>query len=340
MIFAFGMRRNTATRRRPLMSMVPRIGLRVLLSTALLATAHAQDYPAARAVRLVVPFAAGAATDALARVVADQLQRALGGSFVVDNKPGANGQIAAEAVARSTPDGHTLLVTTHTTQAANPALYKKLAYDPLRDFAPVARLTSAQFVLAVHPSLGLRDVGSLAAHARANRGKLSYATSNSTSLVAAEWLATLAGIEFLGVPYKSNPTALTDLMAGRVQLMFADLANTAPQIKAGKLVGLAVTGTRRTALLPDLPTMQEAGVAGFALNTWAGIFAPAGTPAAVIERLNGAVNAALARAEVRERIVALGYDIVTSSPAELARFNRDEIDTWARAVRAARINPE
>lgn len=311
-----------------------------LLACCLASVAIGQDYPGARAVKLIVPFAPGAATDALARLVGDQLQRALGASFVIDNKPGANGQIAAEYAARSAPDGYTLLVTTNTTQAANRALYKKLTYDPIRDFAPVARLTSAQFVLVVHPALPAKDLHGLIAHAKAQPGKLSYATSNSTSLVSAEWLNTLAGIDLIGIPYKSNATALTDVIAGRVPVMFADLANAAPQIKAGKLCGLAVTGTRRTALLPELPTMQEAGLAGFALNTWAGVFAPSGTPPAVIDKLNAAINAALRQAEVVTRITLLGYDVVTSSPAELGQFNRDEIDTWARAIKAAKIQPE
>ena len=304
------------------------------------ATIDAAEYPGARPVKLVVPFAAGAATDALARIVADQLQRDLGGSFVVENRAGANGQIAAEAVARAAADGHTLLATTNTTQAANPALYRKLSYDPLKDFAPVARMTSAQFVLCVHPALAVRDVAGLVAHARARPGTLAYATSNSTSLVAAEWLKALAGLDLAGVPYKSNATALTDLMAGRVALMFADLANAVPQVRAGKLVALAVTGKRRSALLPDLPTMEEAGVPGLVLNTWAALYAPAGTPSAIVDRLNGAVNAALARVEVAARVQGLGYEVVTGSAAELGRFHRDEIDIWARAVRAARITPE
>ena len=300
----------------------------------------AQDYPAGKTVKLVVPFAAGSATDALARVLADQLQQALKGSFVVDNKPGANGQIGAEAVAKALPDGHTLFVTTNTTQAANAALFKRLPYDPQKDFAPVARLTSAQFVLCAVPSLEARDVQELLQLAKANPARLSYATTNSTSLVAAEWLKTLAGIEMLGVPYKSNPNAITDLMAGRVQVMFADLASAVPQIKAGKLRALAVTGNKRSALLPDLPTMQQAGVAGLVLNTWAAVFAPAGTPRPVIERLNATIGTVLRKPEVIERVSVLGYEIVISSPEELARFNRDEIETWARAVRAARIQQE
>lgn len=311
-----------------------------LLLCALCGGAAAQEYPGTRPVSLVVPFAAGAATDALARVVGDQLQRALGGAFVVDNRPGANGRIAAEFVARAPADGHVLFVTTHTTQAANPALTRRLGYDPLRDFAPVARLTAAQFALVVHPSLKVRDVAGLVALARANPGRLSYATSNSTSLVAAEWLATIAGISWLGVPYKANGGAMNDLLSGLVPVMFADLANAAPLIRAGKLGGLAVTGARRTPLLPALPTMREAGIDGFALVTWAALFAPAATPGALVERLNAAVNTALARPEVRERIEGLGYEIVISTSAELARFNREELDTWARAVRAARIPQE
>lgn len=299
----------------------------------------AQPYPS-KAVRVVVPFAPGAATDSLARLMAAELQQALGSVFLVENRAGANGVIAAEFVARSAPDGYTLFVATNTTQAANPSLYRKLPYDPLKDFTAVSRLTSSQFILVVHPGVAAKSVQELAALVRAQPGKLSYATSNSASLVAMEWFRAAAKLEIVGIAYKSNGTALADLMGGRIQAMFADQANAVPAINAGKLRALAVSGRQRTKLLPELPTMQEAGIEGFALNTWAGFFAPARLPPAIAERLNAVLVAALRKPEVIERLSGLGYEAVGSTPAELAAFNRTEVDTWRRAITTARIEAE
>lgn len=313
--------------------------MRFLAYLLVLAAAGAQAYPT-KPVKVIVPFAPGAATDSLARIVSHELQQALGGSFVVDNRAGANGLIAAEAVAKSAPDGYTLFVTTHTTQAANASLYKALPYDPANDFAPVSRLTSSHFVLVVHPALEASNVRELVLQAKARPGKFSYATSNSTSLVSAEWLKALSGIDLVGVPYKANPTAMGDLMSGRIQVMFADQANAVPAIKAGKLKALAVTGAKRALLLPEVPTMQEAGYDGFAINTWAAAYGPAKTPRAVVERLNRAIVAALKKPDIVEKLSGLGYEAHSSTPAELKKFNDEQIELWRRAITAAKITPE
>jgi tripartite-type tricarboxylate transporter receptor subunit TctC len=301
--------------------------------------ALAQAYPT-KPVKIIVPFAAGASTDALARVIANELQQSLGGSFIVENKPGANGVIAAEAVARSAADGYTLFLTTNTSQAANPSLYKKLPYDPLKDFTPISRLTSGQFVLVTHPSVEAENVKELIALARTQPDKLSFATSNSMSLVSGEWFKALTGVAITAVSYKSNSTAITDLLAGRIPMMFADQANAVPLVKGGKLRALAVTGQWRSKLLPELPTMHEAGVNGFALNSWAAVYGPARLPGLIVAQLNDALNAALKKREVTERLTELGYEAIGSTPTELAQFNRDEIDVWRRAIAAAKIQPE
>lgn len=301
--------------------------------------AVAQQYPS-RPVVVVVSFAAGSSTDSLARVIAMELQKGLGGSFVVDNKAGANGLVAAEHVMRAKPDGHTLLVTTHSSHAANISLLKKLPYDPLKDFTPIGRMTSGQFILAVNPAVGAKTVAELIAIARAKPGKLSYATSNSTSLVSAEWFKAIAGLDILGIPYKSNATAVTDLMAGRVELMFGDQLNTSPLVASGRLIGLALTGDKRSELAPGLPTMQEAGVKDFKLNSWSGLYGPARMPQDLVAKINETLNRALATPEVVENLKKFGYDIVPSTPEELGRFNAAEIEVWRTAVTAAKIEPQ
>ena len=299
----------------------------------------AQPYPT-RPVIVVVSFAAGSSTDALARVVAVELQKALGGSFVVENKAGANGLIAAEAVMRAKPDGHTVLVTTQSSHAANVSLLKSLPYDPIKDFTAIGRMTTGQFVLAVNPEVKATSVAELIALAKSQPGKLSYATSNTTSLVSAEWLKAIAGIDILGIPYKSNANAMTDLVAGRIELMFADQLNTTPLVSAGRLRGLAVTGSSRSSLVPDLPTMQEAGIAGFKLNSWSGMYGPAGMPRPIVDILNAAINAALKKPDIIQQLQRFGYDLVTSTPEGLAEFTREQIAVWRTAVNAAKIEPQ
>jgi tripartite-type tricarboxylate transporter receptor subunit TctC len=309
----------------------------VTLLAALLPAA-ADDYPS-RPVKIVVPFAAGSSTDLLARVLAKDLQRQLGQPFIIENKAGADGQIAAQAVVTAEPDGYTLFVTTHTSQAANVSLFKRLSYDPLKDFAPISRLTSGQFILAVNPALPVKTVDELVRHIKDNPGKFSYATANSTSTVAMAWLAALKDLDIVRVNYTSAPRAIADLLANHVQMTFGDQANTAPLVQDGRLTGLAVTGTSRSDLVPALPTMREAGVKDLVLNSWAALYGPANLPAAILDKLNKAVLAAYREADVVKALKAAGYDLVTSTPDELAAFNKQQVEVWRTAVTLGKIEP-
>ncbi|MDQ8730958.1 tripartite tricarboxylate transporter substrate-binding protein [Bradyrhizobium sp. LHD-71] len=300
--------------------------------------AAAQDYPS-RPVKIIVPFAAGSSTDVLARVLAKDLQRQLGQPFIVENKAGADGVIAAQAVIAAEPDGNTLFVTTHTSQAANVSLFKSLPYDPLRDFSPISRLTSGQFILAVNPTVPAKSVDELIGHIKANPGKYSYATANATSTVAMAWLAALKDLEIVRVNYASAPRAVADLLANHVQLTFGDQANVAPLVQDGRLTGLAVTGVSRSDLVPALPTMREAGVSELVLNSWAALYGPAKLPAAIIDKLNKAVLAAYSEADVVKALKTAGYDLVPSTPAELAAFNKQQIEVWRTAVTLGKIEP-
>jgi tripartite-type tricarboxylate transporter receptor subunit TctC len=298
--------------------------------------ANAQDYPT-RPVKIVVPFAAGSSTDLLARVLAKDFQQRLGQPFIIENKAGADGQIAAQAVIAAEPDGYTLFVTTHTSQAANVSLFKSLPYNPLKDFSPISRLTSGQFILAVNPALPVKTVDELIKHIKANPGKFSYATANSTSTVAMGWLAALKELDVVRVNYTSAPRAVADLLANHVQITFGDQANTAPLVQDGRLTGLAVTGSVRSDLVPALPTMREAGVNELVLNSWAALFGPAKLPPAIVDKLNKAVLAAYREADVVKALKAAGYDLVTSTPDELAAFNKQQIDVWRTAVTLGKI---
>lgn len=307
----------------------------LLLSPAVLA----QAYPN-KVVKLVVPFAAGSGTDAVARITAQNLTDALGQQVIVDNKPGANGAIAAEFVARSPADGYTLFMTTNTTHSANPSLMKKINYDPVKDFAPVSRMGNLPFMLVVNPDLPVKSVQELIDYARKNPGKVSYGTGNSTGIVAGATFGLANKIEILHVPYKSTPPAMTDVMGGQVSMMFTDLASGIGNVKAGRMRALAVTTAKRSALVPDLPSMEEAGVPNFDLNSWNGVFAPAGTPPEVISRLNAELVRMVARPEVKEKLAQIGFDAFTSTPAELDAFVRSELVKWAKLVKDAGIEAE
>jgi tripartite-type tricarboxylate transporter receptor subunit TctC len=310
----------------------------VVVAALFAGPAAAQEYPS-RPVKIVVPFAAGSSTDILARVLAKDFQQRLGQPFIVENKAGADGLIAAQAVVTSEPDGYTLFVTTHTSQAANVSLFKSLPYDPLKDFSPVGRLTSGQFILAVNPTLPVKSVEELIGHIKANPGKYSYATANSTSTVAMAWLAALKDLDVVRVNYASAPRAMADLLANHVQITFGDQANTVPLVQDGKLTGLAVTGANRSELVPTLPTMRESGVNEFVLNSWAALYGPAKLPPAIVDRLNKAVLAAYRETEVVTALKAAGYDLVTSKPEELAAFNAQQIEIWRTAVTRGKIEP-
>jgi tripartite-type tricarboxylate transporter receptor subunit TctC len=310
----------------------------IVMSALLAGAASAQEYPS-RAVKIIVPFAAGSSTDILARVLAKDFQQRLGQPFIVENKAGADGLIAAQAVVAAEPDGYTLFVTTHTSQAANVSLFKSLPYDPLKDFTPISRLTSGQFILAVNPTVPVKSVEELISHIKANPGKYSYATANSTSTVAMAWLAALKGLDVVRVNYASAPRAMADLLANHVQITFGDQANTAPLVQDGRLKGLAVTGAGRSELVPALPTMREAGVNELVLNSWAALYGPAKLPAAIVEKLNKSVHAAYRENEVVTALKAAGYDLVASRPEELAAFNAQQIDVWRTAVTLGKIEP-
>lgn len=312
------------------------IGFLAALATC--ALAHAQPYPN-RPVKLIVPFPAGSATDQVARLAGRELQEELKQPFVVENKPGAQGAIAAEAVARSAPDGYTLLVTTNTPQAANVSLFKKLAYDPVKDFAPIARLGTTSFMLMVRPDFPAKTLKEFLAHARAQSGKLSAGYGSSGSQVSLALLKSMGGFEVVEAPYKGIPQAITDVMGGTLHFTFVDLGNALAQAKGGKLRGLAVTSAKRTPLAPDLPAIAEE-LKGYELIAWFALMAPAGTPKDIVQRLHDVTARGLARADVKEKFAGIGTDVAPMGPEELGRFIQAEITNWAKLVKLAGIQPE
>jgi tripartite-type tricarboxylate transporter receptor subunit TctC len=303
-------------------------------------TAQAQDRYPERPVRFVVPFAAGSATDTLARILGQHMSQTFGKQVVVENIAGANGSIAASQVARSDPDGYTVFVTSNTTHAANQNMMKSLSYDPVKDFAPVTRLGDIPLALIVHPSVPARNVGELVAYAKANPDKLSFGSGSSSSRIAGEMVKSLTGIEMLHVAYKSNPQAIQDLLGGQISLVFADLSTTLPHVRSGGARGLAVSSAARSSLAPDLPTMVEAGVPGYELIAWFAAFVPAQTPKPIIDKLHAAMLKALEDKAVADRLNGAGIHPHTSTPAELADFVQLETKKWADIVKAAGIQPE
>lgn len=302
--------------------------------------AAAQGFPN-RPITLVVPFAAGSSTDVVGRQAARALSEALGQGAVVENRTGAGGIIGTQAVARARPDGHTLLIVTNSTHAANKALFRALPYDPVADFAPISNLATGPLVLLCHPSVPARTLGELIAHGRANPGKLTYGYSGSSSQIAAVMLVDAARIEAVGVPYRSIPPTVTDLLGGQLSFTFADPGNALPYIRSGQAIGLGVTSPARTALAPDIPSLAEAGLSGFDLAPWQGIAAPAGTDPAVVGRIFDALRARYDTPEVRQTYAALGFEVTLSaSPAAYAGFIRAETDRWGDLVRQARIEPQ
>ncbi|PZR95882.1 MAG: ABC transporter substrate-binding protein [Stutzerimonas stutzeri] len=301
--------------------------------------AAAQGFPA-KNIKFVVPFAAGSATDAMARILGEHLSRSLGKPVVIENLPGASGILAAQNVVRADADGHTLLITTNTTHGANQSLLKSVPYDAVRDFEAVGKLGTITLALTTHPSVPAKTVADLVAHAKANPGKLTFGAGSSSSRIAGEMLKSLAGLDLTYVPYRSNPQAITDLLGGQISIVFADISTTLPQVKAGKINGLAVSTAKRSPLAPDLPTMAEAGVAGYDLAAWFAAFAPAKTPRPVIEKLNQAFTAALNDKATQERLLAAGIEPEGSTPEELKAFVPIEIKKWAEIVKAAGIQPE
>jgi tripartite-type tricarboxylate transporter receptor subunit TctC len=303
------------------------------------ASAHAQTYPA-RAVTVVVPFAAGSGTDSIARIIGQHLSAALNQSVVIENKVGASGVLAATYVARAAPDGYTLLMATNSTHAANPHLFKSLSYDPVKDFSPVARAGSYVFMLVINPDVPAKTLPELIAYAKANPGKLTYASGNTTGIVAGETLKSRAGIDILHIPYKSTPPALNDVIGGRVSMMFIDLAPGLEHVRAGTLRALAVTTKERSALLPDLPSLSEAGIPGYDVTSYAALFAPAGTPKEIVDRLNAEVQKIIANPEAKARIAVTGFDAFSGPPETLASFVQSELVNWGKLIKDAGIEPQ
>jgi tripartite-type tricarboxylate transporter receptor subunit TctC len=301
--------------------------------------AFAQGYPA-KPVTFIVPFAAGSATDQLARALGQSFTEQTKQAVVVDNKAGASGMMAAQAVARAAADGQTVLITTNTTHAANEHLYKKLPYDAVKDFAAVTGLGKGGQVLVVNAASPHKTAAELVAYARKNPGKLSFGSGSSSSRVAGEMLKQLTATDILHVPYKSNPLAITDLLGGQIDFMITDTATGVPQIKAGKLRALGYSTRKRGAQLPDVPTLEEAGVKGYDMGYWFAAYVPAGTPAPVVARLNELLHQAVKAAPATAFFAGTGSEAWVTTPAELAQFQTAETQKWGRVIKAAGIEAE
>jgi len=286
-------------------------------------------------VRLVIGFTPGGPSDILARAVGQKLAERWGQQVVVENRPGAGGNLAAEAVAKSAPDGHTWLLGNNSILATNQSLYRTLPYDPVKDFAPVALVAVQPNILVVNPEVQARTVEELILLARKSPGKLNYASSGAGAAahLAGELFKTMAGVDIVHIPYKGAQPALTDLIAGHAQLMFATSASVIPYMKAGRLRALAVTTAQRSPSVPDLPTVAEAGLPGFEATTWHGVVVPAATPGPLVQRLNQDINAVLKEKDLSERLAGLGAEVVTGSPRDFQDYIAREIPKWSKVVR-------
>lgn len=303
------------------------------------AFAQSDPFPS-RPIRMIVAVGAGGATDTLARRMAERMTTSLGQSVVVENMPAGSGVVAAQAVARAAPDGHTILIGTNTTHAANSAFMKSLPYDPVADFEPIARLGVAALVLSLHPSVPGNSVREFVAYAKANPGRIAFGSGTGSARLASELLKARAGLDMLSVPYKGNAAALTDLRGGQIQLMMGDIALMKPHIESGALKGLAVTSAQRSAAMPQLPTMQEAGVPDYELVGFIAAFAPAKTPAPVVQRLNDEMTRILRDREFVELMTRGGVDPAPTTPAGLRDWVVAETRKWTELARAAGIQPE
>jgi tripartite-type tricarboxylate transporter receptor subunit TctC len=313
-----------------------------ILGCALLASAAlAQPYPA-KPVRMIIAFPAGGGSDIVGRALAHELTQLLGQPVVVENRGGAGGIIGTEFGARAAPDGYTLTVGSSGGYAITPHLNPKLPYDPVRDFAPIGLFTRLTFVVDVHPSVPAKSVKDLIALARARPGNLNFGSSGSgaTAHLATELFMSLARVKMTHVPYKGAAPAMTGVIAGEVDVLFDSMPTSLPHVRSGRIRPLAVTTLQRSALLPDLPTLDEAGVKGYELASWFGLFAPAGTPRAIIERLNTAVNAATARAEMRKQLLNQGAEPLSGTPEDLAAYLKRELEKYGKIIRGAGVKAD
>ena len=302
--------------------------------------AIAQDYPS-KPVKIVIGFGPGSGTDLVARMLGDELSKMLNQPFIVENKPGAAAQIAASQVKAAPPDGYTLLLTSNTTHSVNPHIFKKLPYDPIADFTPIGGIGFFPFVLAVDAKVPVKTPQELVTWAQANKGSVFYAYGTPTVQIPAAAINRIQKLEATGVPYKSSPDAMTDVIGGRAQFIVVDLASSQPQVKAGRIRALAVTSSKRTALAPELPTVEETlGIKDFDLAAWTGLFGPANTPKDVVDKLNAAMLKILNRQDVRERMLANFIEPTPSDPAAFKAMVLKQLDVWGEKVKVAGIQPE
>jgi tripartite-type tricarboxylate transporter receptor subunit TctC len=298
---------------------------------------NAQTYPD-RPIKLIVPFGAGTGADNIARIVGQHLSEELKQPVVIENKPGALGSIGAEFVARAKPDGYTVLLTANTSHSAAPTLIKNLRYDPIKDFVAVSRLGSLPSMLLVNDKSPMHSVKDMVAFAKANPGKLTYGTGNSTGIVTGGALRVRAGINFVSVPYKSTTEALLDCIAGRVMVVNTDFTIGIPQVKAGKLRAIAVTSEKRSALMPDLPSIAEAGYPGFDVASWQGVFVPAGTPKAIVHKLDSAIGKIMTNKQIMAHFAKLGFEVIYLPSDQFSVFVSKQLVHWTKMIKDAGLN--
>lgn len=319
--------------------MLRRVVLAALATTVLAGGALGQGYPS-KPVKLIVPFGAGSSTDIIARVIAAPLQQALGQPVVVENKPGGDGVIAGAEVKRAAPDGHTLLLGTNSPLAVGPYLQKTPPYDPATDFTAISHVGYYTFFLIANPTVPAKTVAELVAHAKANPGKLNYATGNTTALVSSALFNKLAGIDMTHVPYKTEPPAVVDLLSGQTHVMIASFSPIGAHIREGKLRAIATTMPTRSALLPDVPSIAEAGFKDFPVVPWAGIVGPAGMAKDVVDRLNKEIVAILAKPEIKDQLDKQAFAPVSSTSADLTRLIKERVVSWGQVMKAAGLEPQ
>jgi tripartite-type tricarboxylate transporter receptor subunit TctC len=303
------------------------------------AVAYADDFPS-HPITFVAVFGPGSASDTVCRIIADPLSAALKQPVVVEDRPGADGAVAAQYVQHANPDGYTMMLATNSPLSADPFLLRHVSYDPVKDFTPVTRVGSFTLMLVVNPSLPVHSVKELIAYAKANPGKLSFASGNTAGIVGGKTFAHWAGLDMLHVPYKSSPPAIEDVIAGRVSMMIVDFTVGMPHVASGQVRALAVTRIKRSSLFPDLPTLDEAGMEGFELDAWAGFVAPAMTPPDVVAKLNGAIGKIIADPAVQKKFHNVGFEGFASTPDQFGDFIKVQLAKWGKMVSDAGIQPE
>jgi tripartite-type tricarboxylate transporter receptor subunit TctC len=316
----------------------PLLILAATAATLFSAAVLADDYPS-RPITIVSVFGPGSASDTICRIIADKLSPALGQPIIVEDRPGADGALAAVYVHHQPADGYTLLMGTNSPLSADPFIHLDVGYDPIKDFVPITRVGSFTLMLVVDPNLPIHSINELVDYAKANPGKLSFASGNTAGIVGGYALAKWAEISMLHVPYKTTGPALMDIIAGRISMMFADFTSAQPHVKAGTVRPLAISRIDRSSLYPDLPTMDEAGIKGFNLDAWAGLVAPAGMPPAIVMKLNGALRNIIDSPDTKAKLKNVGFEAFSSTPEELAAFMKTQLRVWEKMVKDADIKP-